>query len=365
MPSFMDAYAMIIAGGVGARFWPRSREHSPKQLLEIIGSGTMLQNTVYRLDPVIPKERIYIITNAVQAEEVRRQLPYVPAENIIIEPFGRNTAPAIGLGAEVLRKRAGDSIMVVLPADHLVHDIVAFQETLRNAISLAEQSRGYVTIGIHPTRPETGYGYIQFDKSERDRPFADQNAWSVVTFAEKPNPETAQRFLDSGDFVWNSGMFVWRVSTIMNGIADHLPELAEELHRLRDSIDTERFTATLERVWGEMRPISVDYGVMENVDNRYVIPSDFGWNDLGSWDEVARIFPKDEHENALSGSVLVRDSRNCHVSATAERFVAAIGIEDMIIIDSGDALLVCRKGRTQEVKEVVDYLKKKGLKRYL
>jgi len=219
----MDAYALIIAGGVGARFWPRSREHSPKQLLEIFGSGTMIQNTVYRLDPVIPKERIYIITNAVQAEELRRQLPHVPAENIIIEPFGRNTAPAIGLGAEVLHKRVGEAVMVVLPADHLVHDIAAFQETLTNAISLAPESKGYVTVGIRPTRPETGYGYIQFDQHEQQRPYEALNAWSVVTFAEKPNIETAQRFLESGDFVWNSGMFVWRASTILNGIADHLP----------------------------------------------------------------------------------------------------------------------------------------------
>ena len=361
----MDAYALIIAGGVGARFWPRSREHSPKQLLEIIGSGTMIQNTVYRLDPVIPRERIYVITNAVQAEEVRKQLPQVPAENIIIEPFGRNTAPAIGLGAEVLRKRVGEAIMVVLPADHLVHDIAAFQATLTNAINLATESRGYVTVGIRPTRPETGYGYIQFDQHEKDRPYEAENAWSVVTFAEKPNIETAQRFLESGDFVWNSGMFVWRVSTILNGIADNLPELTEELQRLSEDIDTERFPEALQRAWGEMRPISIDYGVMEKAPDRYVIPADFGWNDLGSWDEVARIYPTDEQSNAVTGNVILRDTRNCHVSAGNGRIAAVIGVEDLLIIDSDDALLVCHKGMSQDVKEIVDVLRKKGQKQYL
>ncbi|PLX32862.1 MAG: mannose-1-phosphate guanylyltransferase [Ignavibacteria bacterium] len=361
----MDAYALIIAGGVGARFWPRSREHSPKQLLEIIGKGTMIQNTVYRLDPIVPRDRILIITNAHQAEEVRRQLPQIPAENIIIEPFGRNTAPAIGLGAEVLRKRVGDAVMVVLPADHLVHDIAAFQETLQNAISVATESRGFVTVGVTPTRPETGYGYIQFHKNDEHRSYEKENAYKVVTFAEKPNLETAQRFLESGDFAWNSGMFIWRVSTILNGIAEHLPELADELGRLGEHIDTEKFDDALERAYGEMRPISIDYGVMEKADDRYVIPADFGWNDLGSWDEVARIFPKNDDGNASGDNTFLRDVKNCHVSASGDRYVAAIGVEDLIIIDTDDAVLVCRKGRSQDVKDVVDHFRKKGLSQYL
>ena len=361
----MEPYALIIAGGVGARFWPRSREHTPKQLLEIIGHGTMIQNTVSRLDPIIPRERILIVTNAHQADELQRQLPQIPPENIIIEPFGRNTAPAIGLGAEILKKRLGDAVMVVLPADHLVHDITAFQETLSNAISVATESRGFVTIGVTPTRPETGYGYIQYHRSDEHRAYAAQDAYEVVTFAEKPNIETAKRFLESGDFVWNSGMFIWRVSTILNGIADHLPELAEELDRLEEHIDTDGFPAALENAYGEMRPISVDYGVMEKAGDRYVIPADFGWNDLGSWDEVARIFPKDESGNAVEKEMFLKDVRNCHISSANGRFVAAIGVEDLIIIDTDDAVLVCRKGQSQGVKEVVDFLRKKGLTQYL
>ncbi|MBN1448511.1 MAG: mannose-1-phosphate guanylyltransferase [Bacteroidetes bacterium] len=361
----MDPYALIIAGGVGARFWPRSREHTPKQLLEIIGHGTMIQNTVSRLDPIIPHDRILIVTSSQQAGEVQRQLPEIPPENIIVEPFGRNTAPAIGLGAEILRKRVGETVMVVLPADHLVHDIVAFQETLNNAITVAVESRGFVTVGITPSRPETGYGYIQFNKTEQNRPYAAQHAYEVVTFAEKPNLETAERFLESGDFVWNSGMFIWRVSTILNGITDHLPELADELTRIEPHIDTDGFSQALESAYGEMRPISVDYGVMEKADHRFVLPADFGWNDLGSWDEVARIFPRDEQGNATDPNVYLKDSRNCHVSSANGRMIAAIGVEDLIIIDTNDAVLVCRKGQSQDVKEVVDFLRKKGLTQYL
>ncbi|MFZ1731272.1 MAG: mannose-1-phosphate guanylyltransferase [Bacteroidota bacterium] len=361
----MEVYALIIAGGVGARFWPRSREHSPKQLLEIIGSGTMIQNTVYRLDPIVPKENILVVTSAQQADEVRRQLPQIPAENILVEPFGRNTAPAIGLGAQILHKRVGEAMMVVLPADHLVHDITAFQDILRNAIAVADESHGFVTIGVTPTRPETGYGYIQFHKDEKDRPYAEHQGYSVITFAEKPNIETAERFLDSGDFVWNSGMFVWRVSTILNGIVDHLPELADELQKLEESIDTPDFNKALERAYSEMRPISIDYGVMEKARNRFLIPADFGWNDLGSWDEVARLFPKDENNNASSEGIFLRDVHNCHVSTTGKRMAAVIGVEDLLIIDTDDAVLVCRKGRSQEVKEIVDYLRKKGLTQYL
>ncbi len=361
----MDVYALIIAGGVGARFWPRSRKRSPKQLLEIIGSGTMIQNTVYRLDPIVPKERILIVTNAHQADEVRRQLPRIPAENIIIEPFGRNTAPAIALGAQILKKRVGEAIMFVLPADHLVHDIAAFQETLIRAVDVAEKSKGFVTVGVTPTRPETGYGYIQFHRQEEEGKFASQDAWPIVTFAEKPNVETARRFLESGDFVWNSGMFIWRISTILNGFAEFLPELADELDRLNPHIDTDGFAEALEMAYSEMKPISVDYGVMEKAENRYVIPADFGWNDLGSWDEVSRIFPKDEDGNAVEGDVFISDSKNCHISASSDRMIAAIGIEDLIVIDTPDGLLLCRKGQSQGVKEVVDFLRRKNLNHLL
>lgn len=360
----METYALIIAGGVGARFWPRSREHSPKQLLEIIGKGTMIQNTVFRLDPIVPKERVLIVTNAAQEQEIRRQLPQIPAGNILVEPAGRNTAPAIALGAEVLRRRTDDCVMIVLPADHIVHDVASFQETLLSAVRVAEESRGLVTIGIRPTRPETGYGYIQYD-DHAESPYLADGARPVVTFAEKPNLATARRFLESGDFLWNSGMFIWRASTILGHIADQLPDLAEEMHRVGLAVDTPDFPHALDVAYREMKAISIDYGVMERATDRYVLPADFGWNDLGSWDEVYRIFPKDEEGNATVGEIVLKDVKNCHITTSASRVVAAVGVEDLLIIDTDDAVLVCRRGRSQDVKEVVDQLRKRKLARHL
>lgn len=361
----MDVYALVIAGGVGSRFWPRSRATTPKQLLNIMGDSTMIQNTVARLDPLIPRERVLIVTNALQYEELCRQLPAVPRENIIVEPIGRNTAPAIALGAEILRHRVGDAVMVVLPADHIINDVANFQETLVRAAYVAEHSRGLVTIGITPTRPETGYGYIQLDDRSEDRPYAEQGAFAITTFAEKPNLETAKRFLESGDFVWNSGMFIWRVSAILNGVAEYLPEVSYEFRKLSPTIDTPDFAPALSRVYHELRGISIDYGVMEKADNRFVLPADFGWNDVGSWDEVYRIHPKDEDGNVLQGEVIAFNVKKSHIYAPPETIVAAIGVEDISIILSGNAVLVYRHGLAQDVKEIVDYLKKNDQTTYL
>ena len=361
----MKVYALIIAGGVGARFWPRSRERSPKQLLEIVGHGTMIQNTVFRLDPIVPASNILIVTNALQADEIARQLPQIPRENILVEPAGRNTAPAIALGAEVLKRRAGDVVMVVLPADHLVHDVAAFQDTLRRAIHTAVKTRGLVTIGIRPTRPETGYGYIQYDDRNVDPKIASLGAYAVKTFAEKPNEQTARSFLESGDFLWNSGMFVFKVSAILNRFAEHLPDVADEFHRLRPTIDTPEFAKALEIAYREMRSISIDYGIMEKADKRFILPSEFGWNDLGSWDEAFRVADKDEHGNAAQGNVFLRDVTDCHVSTSGKRVLAAIGVKNLTIIDTDDAVLICARDRSQEVKEIVDELRKRNLKKYL
>ena len=361
----MEDYALIMAGGVGARFCPRSRERSPKQLLEIIGNGTMIQNTVYRLDPIVSSDKILIVTNRLQYQEVERQLPNVLPENIIIEPFGRNTAPAIGLAAEVLKKRVGDAIMIALPADHLVHDIRAFHEVLERAIAVAESTSGLVTIGIKPTRPETGFGYIQFIDDAQSDDYKNFGAFRIKTFAEKPSLQIAQHFLESGDYVWNSGIFIWKASTINSAISEHLPEIAEELQRLSMSIDTEMFPTELENAYQGMRGISIDVGVMEKSANAYVIPGDFGWSDLGSWDEVYRMLPEDDRGNTLNGNVFMKDAKNCYISGPSNKLIAAIGIEDQIIIDTGDALLLCTMGRSQEIKEVVDYLRRKQMNEYL
>ena len=360
----MNVYGLIIAGGVGARFWPRSRERSPKQLLEILGRGTMLQNTIARLHPLISPENIIVITNATQVLELRKQVPAIPEENIIVEPVGRNTAPAIALGAELLKKRARDSVMVVLPADHLVQDVETFQDVLRRAIHVAVKSRGLVTVGIRPTRPETGYGYIQYDDFPDSR-YEKFGAFPVKTFAEKPNKETARRFIRSGDFLWNSGMFIWKVSSIINSFAEYMPDMFEEFHRLRPLIGTPEYDQALRDVYPQIRSISIDYGIMEKAEKRFIIPAEFGWNDLGSWDEVYRLSPKDDHGNTFQGNVFVRDAANCHIATTSRRLTAAIGVEDLTIITTDDAVLVCKRGRSQEVKEIVDDLRKNNLRKYL
>lgn len=356
---------VIMAGGVGTRFWPRSREKSAKQFLEITGRETMIQSTVRRMDDVVPADHMFVVTNRQQKSLVVRQLPALREENIIIEPVGRNTAPCIGLAALYAKRIAPDAIMIVLPADHLIRDEEEFRRVLRVAADTAHESRSLLTIGITPTHPETGYGYIQtFTDSGDHNPFFSKGVLKVKTFAEKPNLETAKRFLESGDFLWNSGMFVWRADVILEQIAACLPELHAELMKIDEAIGTPQYQQTLEKGFGVIRGISIDYGVMEKAEPVYVIPGQFGWNDVGSWDEVYRVSGKDERGNSITGKVIQRDTTNSLVYSPS-KLVATIGVEDLIVINTDDALLICRRGKSQDVKEISDYLKRKQMTEYL
>jgi mannose-1-phosphate guanylyltransferase len=358
-------YAVVMAGGVGTRFWPRSREKSPKQLLEIVGKGTMIQNTVGRLDPLIGPRDTFVITNRVQRSLVIKQLPGVPPDQILDEPVGRNTAPCIALAALHLQRLDPDAVMVVVPADHTIQKVEEFHRILGVAITIAAESGSLLTIGLHPTRPETGYGYIQGDTEPGPgNPYHDRGALRVKAFAEKPNLQTAERFLQSGDFLWNSGMFVWRVDAILREIKKSLPDLYAELSRVESVIGTPQYQSTLETVYGIIRGISIDYGVMEKSDDVFVIPAELAWNDLGSWDEVLRISGKDSNGNSITGTVIQKDTKNCYVYSP-DSVVATIGVEDMIIVNTSNALLVCRVGQSQEVKEVADYLRRKQMFDYL
>lgn len=358
-------YAVIMAGGVGSRFWPKSREKNPKQLLEIVGEGTMIQNTVKRIAPLIEEKNIFIVTNKVQRTAICKQLPQIPQENIIVEPVGRNTAPCIGLAALYIERLNPKGVMVVLPADHIIENENEFRRVLTVASQVSLISSGLVTIGIKPSHPETGYGYIQTkDKSEETVPINMDGVFEVKTFAEKPNLATAIKFVESGDFYWNSGMFVWRADVILSEIQKSLPELHTHLIQLQPSIGTPMFESNLEEMYGMIRSISIDYGVMEKSDCVHVIKGDFGWNDLGSWDEVARISPKDELGNTLKGKTLTVNSKNTYIQA-GEKLIATVGVHDLIIIDTPDALLICRKDSSQEVKEVVDQIKRKQMNDYL
>ncbi len=353
-----------MAGGVGSRFWPRSREKSPKQFLPIVGDATMVQQTARRLESFVPPMNTFIVTNVQHLDLVSSQLPFLPKENIIAEPFGRNTAPCIGLAALSIQKIDPEGIMVVLPADHLIANEAAFRSVLESAVSVASETNALMTIGIQPKHPETGYGYIQYDEGPENNPYKDRDIYRVKTFAEKPNLETAERFLESGDFLWNSGMFVWRVSAILEEIGEHLPEVSAQLESVRPLLGTPDFAGAIERAYGTMKGISIDYGVMERARHVFVVRGDFGWSDVGSWDEVARLSATDEKGNTAHGTVVARDVRNSYISVSS-RIVAAVGIEDLVVIESGDAILICRKGRSQEVKDVVDVLRRKHMNDYL
>jgi mannose-1-phosphate guanylyltransferase len=354
-----------MAGGVGTRFWPRSREKSPKQLLEIVEKGTMIQNTVKRLEPIVDRRDMFVVTNRVQKSQLMKQLPHLPEENIIVEPVGRNTAPCIGLAALHVRRIDPSAVMVVLPADHVIQDTAEFRRVLSLAEETAQESGSLLTIGIQPTHPETGYGYIQlFNEEGAHNPYFSRGVFKVKTFAEKPNVQTAERFLASGDFLWNSGMFVWRVDVILKEIELCLPELYSELMKLDGTIGTPAYQATLELVYGMIRSISIDYGVMEKAERVYVIPGQFGWSDIGSWDEVYRISGKDDNGNSVTGKFIQRETTNSLVFSP-NKLVATVGVSDIIIINTDDALLICKRGRSQDVKEISDHLKRKQMNEFL
>ena len=358
-------YAVIMAGGVGSRLWPRSRSKSPKQLLHIIGDGTMVQNTVSRLQPLIPPEDIYIVTNATQIEAFKEQIPQVPAENLIAEPFGRNTAPCVGLAATIIQQKDPSGIMVVLPADHWIQNVREFQSKLTTACQAAGELDSLVTMGITPTRPETGYGYIQWTEDRaHHNPFYDDGLRKVLTVAEKPDLPTAERFLSSGDFLWNSGMFIWRADVILDQVGQYLPDLAEQLGQISKAYGDENYNTVLEEVYRQIHPISIDYGIMEKAKNVYVMQCDFGWSDVGSWDETYRLARKDKDGNSVVGDAVTIDTADTFIR-TDGRIVATVGVKDLIIVDTDDALLICKRGDSQRVQAVVDYLRRKQITKLL
>jgi mannose-1-phosphate guanylyltransferase len=360
-----QTFAVIMAGGVGTRFWPRSRERSPKQFLEILGNGTMIENTLDRLAPLVERQNAYVVTNRLQAEMVKRLVPWMPSDNVLAEPLGRNTAACVGLSALWINRIDPNGLMVVSPADHIVTNKEEFLRILRLALKVAEEKDALVTIGIKPTHPETGYGYIQTAEEEIDRnDYRSQGVYRVKTFAEKPNLETAEQFLQSGDFLWNSGIFIWKASVILREIEMHLPDLYEQLLSIQQGIGTPVYEQTLEHAYRIIRSISVDYGIMEKAGNVFVVKGDFGWSDVGSWDEVVRLTPRDHDGNSIRGRTIVLNAKNNFIDA-GEKIVAAIGVEDLIIINTDDALLICKKGSSQEVKEVVDFIRRKQMNGYL
>jgi mannose-1-phosphate guanylyltransferase len=347
-------FAVIMAGGKGARFWPRSREKMPKHLLDILGERT--------IRPLVPAERTLIVTGRSHSAELIRQLPEIPPENILIEPVGRNTAPCIGLAALHILKRVTDDVMLVLPSDHRIGDEAAFREVLQAAADAALQGDPLVTVGIRPTGPETGYGYIE--QGERYSDNTSHAIYRVRSIREKPPREQAERFLAQGGFSWNSGMFVWKASTIIKAIGLHLPDLQEGLFEIRQALGTDREEEVVGTIYAGLKSVSIDYGVMEKAKNVLVIPGAFDWSDLGSWDALWEVSNKDENGNAVRGEFIGIDAADSLVQSSG-KLVALVGVRDLLVVETKDALLICRRGRSQDVRKIVESLEKNSLTSYL
>jgi len=357
-------YAVIMAGGRGTRFWPRSREKKPKHLLDIISNRTIIQETVDRILPLIEPENILVVTGKKHASALIKQLPEIPSANIIIEPEGKNTAPCIGLAALHVQKKAGDDVMVVLPSDHAIADPDKFRQVIQAAAQTAAGGDALVTIGIKPTSAQTGFGYIEQGDSVKKG--TTEEVFRVKSIREKPDFQQALEFVQSGNFYWNSGMFIWRASTILKSIERWLPDLSSGLNAINETLGLPGEKAAVRRIYKNLVPISIDYGVMEKEDNIFVVQGDFGWSDVGSWDALWEISAKDANGNTFIGgsNVISADSAGSLVYSP-KKLVALAGVKDLIVVETEDALLICQKGNSQDVKKIVDILEAKKLNKYL
>lgn len=348
----MNTTALIMAGGRGERFWPRSRKNLPKQFLSLTDDGkTMIQLTVERILPLVKMEDIYIATNKNYRELVRSQLPGIPEENILCEPVGRNTAPCIGLGAAHIGKKYENALMLVLPSDHLIKFNNMFLSSLREACRVAMEDDNLVTLGITPTYPETGYGYIKFNPQKTLG-----GAYEVERFVEKPTLEVAKEYLETEEYLWNSGMFIWKLSSIWKNMEKYMPETYAGLQRIGAAIGTPEEEAVLEQEFAALPSVSIDYGIMEKAQHIYTIPGTFGWDDVGSWLAVERIKKTNEDGNVVNGNVITIDTHNCIVQGT-NKLIAAVGLRDLIIVDTEDAILICEKHRAGDIRKVTENLK--------
>ncbi len=347
-------YAVIMAGGIGSRFWPRSRVTRPKQFLPLIGGQSMIEATCERLRSWLPDEAILVVGSGIHEPICRKLLPWLPQENLLLEPAGRNTAPCIALAATVLQRRDPQASMICLPADHYIGDDAAFRDCLQQAVRASRDGR-LLTIGIQPDRPETGYGYIRAAKGEGARP--------VISFHEKPRREQALEYLASGEYFWNSGIFVWQCHSLLQGMERHCPQIHQPLQALPPT-GNPAFPQALEETFANLPSLSIDVGLMEPAsrekDRVAVISSTFPWSDVGTWQALHGMREQDPEGNAATGQVVLVRSRGCLVEGGEERVIALVGMENTIVIDTEDALLVCRMDADQEVRAVIEDLKQRG-----
>ncbi|MGB6063497.1 MAG: mannose-1-phosphate guanylyltransferase [Desulfomonilaceae bacterium] len=355
-------YAVIMAGGSGTRFWPQSRRTRPKQLLKINGDKTMIRATVERVLPDISFEHIMVVTGGAHCEEIKSQIPELDERMIVAEPQGRNTAPCIALAAYRIAREDPDAVMVVLPADHLIGKEDEFRTAIRAGAEAASTGDYLITFGIVPDRPETGYGYIELGPEALK--VAHTSVFQVQAFVEKPDRTTAEKYLTAGTYLWNSGMFVWKVSAIIEAFEKYSPSVNHSIKAIAPYFNTPREPEAIREAYASVESISIDYAIMEKAANVLVLPIDVEWNDVGSWASLHDVWVKDGNKNAVRGAFLGLDTAGCVVSSP-HKLTTLIGVDDLIVVDTPDAILVCRKDRAQDVRNLQETLKKLGYEKLL
>ncbi len=356
-------YAIIMAGGIGSRFWPISRTSYPKQFIDILGTGkTLIQNTYDRFLKVCPKENIYVVTNEIYTGLVKEQLPEMADHQILTEPVMRNTAPCVAYGCFKIESMNPDAAIVVAPSDHLILDEPAFISAIEKSLKTATENNCLITLGIKPSRPDTGYGYIQYTDNILNEEFH-----KVKTFTEKPTLEIAKTFIQSGDFLWNAGIFVWSAKAIVTAFGKHLPDMHEIFADARPVYNTDTEREHIHKTYLQCTNISIDYGIMEKAENVYVLPSEFGWSDLGTWASIYELSEKDYVGNAVipADKVIMYDSSNCMVNVPADKLVILQGLHDYIVVESNNTLLICPRDQEQNVKKVVADVKQQFGTKYI
>lgn len=355
--------AVLMAGGKGERFWPKSRTNLPKQFLNISGQKSMIQQSIQRLERYVSISEIFVVTNRLYAELIHVQIPHLPIENIIIEPIGRNTAPCIGVASLIIEERYPDSVMVVLPSDHIIGNEEGFIQILKTAVEVAQSGEKLVTLGIGPTYAETGYGYIErMEETELVNGF---EVHKVNRFVEKPDLKTAQSYVESGNFYWNSGIFIWRTRVIRDYIEALMPQMHDVLETMKNAFKEMAVNDVVESEFHKMPDESIDYGIMEKVNEIFVIPCRFGWDDVGSWTALERISDLDGDGNVIKGgNILNIDTKRCIIEGNG-KLIATLGVEDLIIVDTEDVTLICSKDKAQEVKTLIKELRKQKMEEYL
>ncbi len=349
-------YIVIMAGGVGSRFWPYSKSSKPKQFLDVLGTGrTLLQMTFDRFQEIAPKEQFFVVTNHVHVDLVKEQLPELQENQILSEPLRKNTAACLAYASYKIASIDPDATMIVTPADHLILQEGKFLQTLVTAISAAQEPNRLLTLGIKPNRPETGYGYIQYHPNSEDA-----QVLKVKTFTEKPNAKLAATFLESGDFVWNSGMFIWKVASLLEAFRKHMPDLTDVFEEGKSQLGTISEMDFISTAYTTFKSISIDYGIMEKSDQVYVVLGDFGWSDIGSWQSLHELREKDEENNVLEANVLLYETKNCFIKTDTDKLVVVQGLDHFLINESENVLLICKLDAEDKFRDFVAQAKKKG-----